>query len=383
MALDPYPEKVLQYRGLGITASVQTGANTLPKNLGRVFIPTTAPYGGAPFYTPAYQFMARTSGSPTFVHAFIHALKDKTYASASRLVQIRITTTQKLQTNAVISLGAEIPSTVLPASATTLQWCPDFSRGLAVTHCPSGADPNRVQAWRDDTNPILGSVALSGATLGLDADLFPLSYASRYESNGIIRVIGLYVRGTTVGSRTNAGDPTGYEMWGYALDVSNILQGLAGAGTVTESAYQITSDVPFAPHELAKGKSISLEGLEPSDTAWCIGRYDPNGYSPANVFTQLPSGITALNYDVGTSNLSAEGIWVCDNYEKLDSWRLVWQAPTQTITPEGAEGGNYQMELGYTPRDLGICFDPSWQRLTTAGVDTDSSQDPAIRWLYV
>lgn len=143
--------------------------------------------------------------------------------------------------------------------------------------------------------------------------------------------------------------------------------------TVTEAASTVVTDVPFSPHQIAEGQNVPLGGGDPVSYLWCVGRYDPN-YTDAYVnSTGTP--------DSGTHNMSPVGVWVCDDPDAMTPWRRISHiaASEQTDPTDLIANPATPDNVSLRARDLGLAFDPSWQRLTAVGVDTDASQDPHYR----
>ncbi len=224
------------------------------------------------------------------------------------------------------------------------------------------------------TAPVVGGATpdISGTDLGFtsaqDTDLEWIAFAAREREDGMVAVLGL-LQDPTV-SRTRPGETTGLQMYRFVIDPTVAPGPLA----VVETIEEITTDFSFAPHQFAEGYNVPLDGKERKRLLWCAGRFDPEKLNPS---------VTPIN-GAGFCTMGAEGVWVTEDIEDLDNWTLKWSsAAGVSYTPADHVSFGGQNEQ---PRDIGLVFDESWQRLSFFGIDTDPSQDPVQErpiWRFV
>jgi len=215
-----------------------------------------------------------------------------------------------------------------------------------------------------------------GSNLGTDFIDAPTTthwrtFAAMETPSGNVRVIGLLHRAGT--SRSTVRDLAGYELVTFTIDPinKNVLSVSGAELTLNNPTPAISVDVPFEPHQVASGYNVPLDGSDPTQYVWCIGRVDPNAYDPI-----IQSG--DMTYPEGMHTQAGEGIWVCDDAEGFSSWKRVWSsAHSQSHQPEEPMRKAATPTV-VTPRDIGLAFDEAWQALTPVGVGQDSSQDPVI-----
>lgn len=131
------------------------------------------------------------------------------------------------------------------------------------------------------------------------------------------------------------------------------------------AAVPVFADVPFTPHQLVSGTPS-----ESTRTAWCVGRVDPEFVNP----TPLPkmASVDAAN---ALTLSGSVGVWANTGAD-LQNWQRVYESPFGISSPPIHHLDNAVIEHIEVPRDLGLMYNSTWQRLTPFVVDNDSGQDP-------
>jgi len=180
-----------------------------------------------------------------------------------------------------------------------------------------------------------------------------------------------------------------FTMYRFVLDPT-----LAGSAAVVEEASEVDVDAPFIVQQLASGRATGLQGEGLTEKVWAIGNGNFERLA-RRLVTQEKLGSVFTGDAPATAVVSAgtvveNGVWVCED-ESLSRWRLVYTLAAGVADDnfehsredgDYAPGGN-----GFGPsqgpswlRELGLAYDPAWQRLHPVAVDHDAGQDP---FLYV
>lgn len=193
-----------------------------------------------------------------------------------------------------------------------------------------------------------------------------ISFVAREDSDGNIIVLGL--RFDASAHATPGGDDA-YVLETFVLDPTVA----SGPAAVVTEHVAVDTDEQFEPHQLAEGSVLSLQGGGKTEAVWVVGRFDPERRGNQST-ARLVDTVEGRAPSHGMSNVGGEGIWICETPDTLSGWRRVFtasvgqaQAPVEHIRNDST---------GVHHKDLGLCFDESWQRLTHLGIDQDPSQDP-------
>ncbi len=212
------------------------------------------------------------------------------------------------------------------------------------------------------------SPAITGAALGFTGSQLTdwhwkgFSAYRDEEDPDLIRVIaGLEKTGE---ARAQIGDQSKTANYTFVVKESD--------GTLVSGADLVTTDIPFIPHQLVRGRPTAISGGSKDLTFWCMGRSDPEF---VNRNLDDARRIDTAPTTNGIASATGIGVWASKDPE-LKTWARI-HVPPVGVSHMGAQNlDDSSVEHTEGPRDLGLMYQPVFQRLTPLVIDTDTGQDP-------
>ncbi len=239
-----------------------------------------------------------------------------------------------------------------------------------VLSIPTVADKLGVQLFpRDKSGHVAPAApAITGTALGFSGSQLTdwewrgfAAYRDEDDADLIRVIAGLEKIGET---RSQIGDQSKTSNYTFTLKESD--------GSLASGADLVTVDIPFIPHQLVRGRPTSIVGGNKELTFWCIGRSDPEF---VNRVLDDARRIDTAPTTNGIGSATGTGMWATKDPE-LKTWIRIHVPPTGV-----GHMGTQNLDDASTPhtegpRDLGLMYQPVFQRLTPLTIDTDSGQDP-------